>query len=56
MGSASELECFLLLSRDLGLIEAVAYEARRQETTEVKKMLAALMREPRARLSQVRDV
>ena len=43
MGSASELEYHLLLGRDLKLIKGKDYEALHQRTTELKRMLAALM-------------
>ena len=43
MGSASELEYHLLLGRDLKLIKGKDYEALDQRTTELKRMLAALM-------------
>jgi four helix bundle protein len=46
-GSAAELECFLLLSRDLGLIGA-EYERLRAQTIEVERMLAALIRKVEA--------
>jgi four helix bundle protein len=43
MGSASELEYHLLLARDLGLIVSKDYQALHERTTEVKRMLAALL-------------
>lgn len=43
MGSASELEYFLLFSHDLGLLEPAAYSPLHEETTEVKRMLTALV-------------
>lgn len=43
-GSASELEYFLLLSSDLGLLKTSDYEKLTNDTIEVKKMLAAFMR------------
>jgi four helix bundle protein len=43
-GSASELEYFLLLASDLGLLKTTEYEALSNDTIEVKKMLAAFMR------------
>jgi len=43
MGSASELEYHLLLSRDLGLVDAANYEQRAQETTGVKRMLTSFI-------------
>ena len=44
MGSASELDNQLLLARDLDLISAEQYAARAQQVTEVKRMLAGLIR------------
>jgi len=44
MGSASELEYHLLLARDLKLIQPKDYDALHQRTTELKRMLTALMR------------
>jgi four helix bundle protein len=38
MGSASQLEYHLLLSRDLGLVDTANYSQRALETTEVKRM------------------
>jgi four helix bundle protein len=43
MGSASELDYHLLLSRDLGFLEAEAYERAAKSLTEVRKMLASLL-------------
>jgi four helix bundle protein len=43
MGSASELEYHLLLARDLKLIKPKDYEELAQRTTEVKRMLTALI-------------
>lgn len=43
MGSASELEYFLLLGRDLGLLEAAQYEPLAGEVIEVKRMLTSLI-------------
>jgi four helix bundle protein len=42
-GSASELEYQLLLANDLGLLEIAAFRALSEQTTEVKRMLAALL-------------
>ena len=42
-GSASELEYHLLLARDLELITAQQHDELSQRTTEVKRMLAALL-------------
>jgi four helix bundle protein len=43
MGSASELDYHLLLSRDLGFLENAPYERVSRNLTEVRKMLAALL-------------
>jgi len=43
MGSASELEYHLLLARDLQLIKPADYEDLAPRTTELKRMLTALM-------------
>jgi four helix bundle protein len=43
MGSASELDYHLLLSRDLGLLREEAYERTSKSLTEVRKMLASLL-------------
>ena len=43
MGSASELDYHLLLSRDLGFIENTAYGRVSKGLTEVRKMLASLL-------------
>ena len=43
MGSASELEYHLLLAKDLKLIPSQDYEVLHQRTTELKRMLTALM-------------
>jgi four helix bundle protein len=42
-GSAAELEYFLLLSRDLGLVRA-SYEELNSQTQQVERMLASLIR------------
>jgi len=42
-GSASEMEFFLLVSRDLGYLAADAYTELDDQVVEVKKMLAALI-------------
>jgi four helix bundle protein len=44
MGSASELEYHLLLSRDLKFLNPSEYERLQMQLTEVKRMLAALIR------------
>jgi four helix bundle protein len=42
LGSASETEYYLLLSRDLDFIDGARYEQLAQQAEEVKKMLTAL--------------
>jgi len=42
-GSASELEYHLLLAKDLGLLEAVEYHKLAEQTTEINRMLTALI-------------
>lgn len=48
MGSASELEYQFLLARDLNLIENSAHTKLEAAVTEVKKMIASLIRKLRA--------
>jgi len=48
MGSASELEYHLLLSRDLGLMDVANYDQLAQETTEIKRMLASFIQKLKA--------
>jgi len=43
MGSASELEYFLLLARDLRLLEISRHQELEGELLEIKKMLAGLL-------------
>jgi four helix bundle protein len=43
-GSAVELEYFLLLARDLGLVPTETYEALCKDVLEVQRMLASLLR------------
>jgi four helix bundle protein len=43
MGSASELEYFLLLARDLDLIDTHSHRESEQELFEIKRMLAGLL-------------
>jgi four helix bundle protein len=43
MGSASELEYLLLLTRDLKLLKVGQYQELAAATTEVKRMLAAFL-------------
>ena len=47
-GSASEVEYHLLLSRDLGLVDPQTHRELESRTTEVKRMLAALIGKVRA--------
>lgn len=42
LGSAAEVDYFLLLARDLGFIEPRRYKTLAQDTDEVKKMLSSL--------------
>ena len=42
-GSALEIEYYLLLSHDLGLLEQPAHEVLHGRTTEVKRMLTGLI-------------
>jgi four helix bundle protein len=44
VGSAVELEYFLLLARDLGLVPTETYEALCKDVLEVQRMLASLLR------------
>jgi four helix bundle protein len=48
MGSASELEYHLLLSRDLALLDSTEYEELARDTTEVKRMLTSFIHRLRA--------
>lgn len=43
MGSASELEYFLLLAHDLGFLETTLHKQLETNTTEVKRMLASFI-------------
>ena len=43
-GSCSELEYFLLLSRDLGFLSSEIYESLSESCREVQRMLASLLR------------
>ena len=43
MGSASEVEYFLLLARDLGFVTPVGYVQADKNVTEIKKMLSGLI-------------
>ena len=53
MGSASELEYHLLLSRDLGLVDNTIYEQLTQATTEIKRMLTSLIQTLKASRQQL---
>jgi four helix bundle protein len=44
MGSASEVECHLLLSRDLSCLDEVVHQALEEQTQRVKRMLASLLK------------
>jgi len=48
MGSAVELEYFLLLARDLALISSESYASVNDQTVEVQRMLGALIRKVEA--------
>ena len=48
LGSASELECELLLARDLGYLEANDHQRLATDVTEVKRMLTSFIRKLRA--------
>jgi four helix bundle protein len=48
MGSASELEYHLLLTKDLKLITTRDYQVLIQRTTEVKRMLTAFIQKLKA--------
>jgi four helix bundle protein len=44
MGSASELEYHILLARDLNFLKSSSYEDLQSQVTDIKRMLAALLR------------
>jgi four helix bundle protein len=48
MGSASEVEYLLLLAHDLRYLDTVVHETLANQTTEVKRMLASLLKKLRA--------
>ncbi len=48
MGSASELECELMLTRDLGFLTSEEYERLANDVTEVKRMLTSFVQKLRA--------
>jgi four helix bundle protein len=47
-GSACEVESLLLLSRDLGFLTAIDYDAMQGRLVSVKRMLAALLKKLKA--------
>lgn len=53
MGSASELEYHLLLSRDLNFLKTDLYDHLQTQVTEIKRMLAALIRKVDVERSRV---
>jgi four helix bundle protein len=44
MGSASEVECHLLLARDLAYMDEAIHQSLEQQTQRVKRMLTALLK------------
>ena len=48
MGSASELECELMLTRDLGFLKSDDYERLTSDVIEVKRMLTSFIQKLRA--------
>jgi len=48
MGSASELEYLLLLSKELNFLSDKLYTTLKSETTEIKQMLATLIKKVRS--------
>ena len=48
MGSAAELEYFLLLARDLALVTCESYELANDQANEVQRMLGSLIRKVEA--------
>jgi four helix bundle protein len=44
MGSASEVECHLLLARDLGYLDETVHQSLEQQIQRVKRMLTALLK------------
>jgi four helix bundle protein len=43
MGSATELECHLLICRDLGILKIPEHEQYEHRTVQIKRMLTSLM-------------
>ncbi len=52
MGSASELECHLLVAKDLGFISQTEHARLQDKLTEVRRMLFALSRTIRSNLRE----
>lgn len=52
IGSANELEYFLLLSRDLGLLNDLEYNNLEKQVTEIGKMLSSLIKKLKERASR----
>lgn len=48
MGSASELEYHILLARDLNLLDSTGCDHLSNEVTEIKRMLASLIKKLKA--------
>ena len=48
MGSASELECHLMLARDLSFLKPAEYECLANDVTEVKRMLTSFIQKLKA--------
>ncbi len=48
MGSASELECLLLLARDLGYLQPERYQPLQNDLVETRKMLNAFIQKLKA--------
>lgn len=48
MGSATELECHLLLARDLSLLDKSDHERLAREVTELKRMLTSFIKNLRS--------
>lgn len=44
MGSASEVECHLLLARDLNYLDEIAHRSLEEQIQRVKRMLTALLK------------
>ena len=48
LGSASELQCHLLLARDLSYLNPRDHERLTEVVTEIKRMLTPFIKNPRA--------